>query len=57
MQHVRINANCLSGGMDRARSEAVLEQLGGGCTAVLLAKIGQDKRKKHQMARVGYNSR
>ena len=57
MQHVRINANCLTGGMNRARSDAVLEQLGDGYTAVLLAKIGRDKRKKHQMARVGYNSR
>lgn len=54
---MRIPTNCLAGGMDRARSEAVLEQLGARCTAVLLVKIGRDKRKKHQMARVGYNSR
>lgn len=32
----------------RARSEAALEQLGGGCTAAQLARMGKDERKKHQ---------
>ncbi len=57
---VRIDANYRAGGMDRARSEAVLEQLGGGCTATQLARMGKDERKKHQKEwkeRVGYNSR
>lgn len=45
---VRIDANCLSDGKDRARSEAVLEQLGGGCTAARFARMGRDERKKHQ---------
>ena len=57
MQHVRINAYCLAGGVYRTRSEAALEQLDSGCTAVLLAKIGMVKHKKHQMERAGYNSR
>ena len=46
--------------MDRARPEAVLEQLGGGCAAAQLAKMGKDERKKIQngwKGRVGYNSR
>lgn len=54
---MRINANCLAGGVYRTRSEAALEQMGGGCNAVLLVKIGMVKHKKHQMERVGYNSR
>ena len=57
---VRIDANCRADGVDRARSEAVLEQLGGGCTAAQLARMGKDERKKHQKEwkeRVGYNSR
>ena len=57
---VRIDANCLSDGKDRVRSEAVLEQLGGGCTAARFARIGKDERKRHQKEwkdRVGYNSR
>ena len=42
------------------RSEAVLDQLGGGCTAEQFAKMGKDERKKHQKewkARVKFNSR
>lgn len=39
---VRINANCRSDGKDRARSEAVLEWLGGGCTAARFARMGKD---------------
>ena len=57
---VRINSNCRADGVDRARSEAVLDQLGGGCTAARLAKMGRDERKKHQKEwkkRVGYNRR
>ena len=54
---VRIDANCLSDGKDRARSEAVLEQLGGGCTAAQLARMGKDERKKEWKERVKYNSR
>ena len=56
---MRIAANCLYDGKDRARSEAVLEQLGGGCTAARFARMGKDERKKHQewKERVGYNSR
>ena len=34
--------------MNRARPEAVLEQLGGGCTATHLAKMDKAERKKHQ---------
>ena len=51
-----IDANCLSDG--RARSETVLEQLGGGCTAARFARMGKDESKKHQewKERVGYNS-
>ena len=56
---VRINANCLTDGVDRTRSEAVLEQLDDGCTAAQFAKMGRDERKRHQewKERVGYNSR
>ena len=57
---IRIDANCLADGKDRARSEAVLDQLGGGCTAARFARMGKDERKKHQKEwkeRVGYNSR
>ena len=57
---MRINANCLAGGVDRTRSKAVLKQLGGGCTAAQFAKIRRDERKKHQMEwreRVRYNNR
>ena len=57
---VRIDANCRADGVDRARSEAVLERLGGGCTAAQLAKMGKDERKRRQKEwkeRVGYNSR
>ena len=57
---VRIDANCRADGVDRARPEAVLEQLGGGCTAARFAKMGKDERKKHQKEwkeRVRYNSR
>ena len=57
---VRIDANCKADGKDRARSEAVLDQLGGGCTAIQFAKMGKEERKKHQKAwkaRVKYNSR
>ena len=45
---VRIGANCRAGGVDRARSEAVLERLGGGCTAARFARMGKAERKKHQ---------
>ncbi len=45
MQRVHINANCLTGGVYRTRSEAALEQMGGGCNAVLLAKIGWSNAK------------
>ena len=45
---VRIDSNCLSDGKDRARSEAVLERPGGGCTAARFARMGKDERKKHQ---------
>ena len=34
-----------------------MEQLGSGCTAALLVKIGRNERKKYQMERIGYNSR
>ena len=57
---VHIDANCRADGVDRARSEAVLEQLGGECTAARFARMGKDERKKHQKEwkeRVGYNSR
>ena len=57
---VRINASCRAGGKDRARSEAVLDQLGGGCTAARFAGMGKDERKKRQKEwkeRVGYSSR
>ena len=57
---MRINSNCRAGGVDRAKSEAVLDQLGGGCTAARLAKMGRDERKKHQKEwkkRAGYNKR
>lgn len=53
MQRVHINANCLTGGVYRTRSEVALEQMGSGCNAVLLAKIGMVKHKKHQMERAG----
>ena len=43
-----IDASCLAGGKDRTRSEAVLKQMGGGCTAARFARMGMDERKKHQ---------
>ena len=57
---VRIDARTLSDGKDRARSEAVLEQLGGGCTAARFARMGKAERKKRQkewMAHVKYSGR
>ena len=57
---VRIDANCRAGGVDRARSEAVLERLGGGCTAAQPARMGKDERKRHQKEwreGVGHDSR
>ena len=60
MIRVRIDARTLSDGKDRARSEAVLEQLGGGCTAARFAGMGKAERKKRQkewMAHVKYNGR
>ena len=46
--HTRINSNTRASGVDRARPQAVLEQLGGGCTAAQFAKMGATERKKHQ---------
>lgn len=60
MIRVRIDARTRSDGTDRARSEAVLEQLGGGCTAARFARMGRAERKKRQkewMAHVKYNGR
>ena len=57
---VRINSGTRSDGVDRARSEAVLEQLGGGCTAARFAKMGKAERKRHQKewkVRFKYNGR
>ena len=45
---VRIDASTLYNGKDRARSEAVLEQLGGGCTATQFARMGKAEHKKRQ---------
>ena len=49
----------MAGSVDRARSEAVLEQLGDGCTSAQLVRMGKDERKKHQKwkERVEHNSR
>ena len=46
---VRIDSNCESDGKDRARSDVVLDQLGGGGGAAeQFAKMGKNERKKCQ---------
>ena len=42
---MRIDSNCQAKGVDRARSEAVLDQLGGGCTAAQFAKMKRAQRE------------
>ena len=57
---IRYNANAHSGGVGKARPEAVLDQLGGGCTAIQYAKLNGGDRKKLQkewMKRVKYGLR
>ena len=57
---IRYNANAHSGGVGKARPEAVLDQLGGGCTAQQFAKLNNEDRKRLQkewMKRVGYGLR
>ena len=45
---IRHNATTHSRGKDRARSEAALEQLGGGCTAKQFARMKKDERNRHR---------
>ena len=61
---VRIDSNCESDDKyedkGEARSEAVLDQLGGWCTTEQFAKMEKDERKKHQKewkAKVKFNNR
>lgn len=44
----RINSTVQASDEEGARSKAVLEQLGGGCTAAQFAKMSKTERKKHQ---------
>lgn len=48
---VKVNANCRAGGVDRARSDAVLEQLGGGggaATPGRVAALPEGERRANQ---------
>ena len=57
---IRYDANTRAGGVGKARPEAVLDQLGGGCTAQQYAKLNSGDRKRLQkewMKRAGYGLR
>ena len=47
---VKVNANCRAGGVDRARSDATLEQLGGGdgATPKMVAALSEGERRANQ---------
>ena len=45
---VRINANCRADGVDRARAEAVIEQLGGGGSHAEVLQLLKDERTANQ---------
>ena len=57
---IRYDANARAGGVGKARPEAVLDQLGGGCTAKQYAKLSGGDRKRLQkewMEKAGYGLR
>ena len=57
---VRKDANARADGVDRARSKAVLEQLGGGATPAELASLGEREREENRKkwkTRVRYGMR
>ena len=45
---VRVNANCRAGGIDRARTEAVIEQFGDGHTSREILHMLKDERRENQ---------
>jgi len=45
---VRIDANCLAGGVDRAGQRPSWAGACGACTAAWFARMGKDERKTHR---------